>query len=150
MASVRNASRPLPTSPSSAPLPRSATRRASTDSRGSALRKSCWWSEPSLPFGSCDRRDRVRRSGRSIGNTRSACHSAYALRPFGSDKLVDAGRKILQHKILVGRGFAVVDLLRPLLKRQLDAKSLVDGESDVEEVQAVDPEIVNGVAFRFD
>jgi hypothetical protein len=37
--------------------------------------------------------------------------------------------------------------LRPLFKRELDAEGLVDGEGDIEEIQAVDAEIVNGVAF---
>ena len=66
----------------------------------------------------------------------------------GGDQLVDAGAEVLQHEILLGRRLAVVDLLGPLLERQLDAERLVDGERDVEEVEAVDAEIVDGVAVR--
>ena len=44
----------------------------------------------------------------------------------------------------------VVHFLRPLLERHLDAERLVDRERDVEEVEAVDAEIVDGVAFRLD
>src|SRR5580698_2945836 len=66
------------------------------------------------------------------------------------DQLVDLVGKIAQHEVLVGGGLAVVDLLGPLLERQLDAEGLVDGESDIQEVEAVDFEVVDGVAFRLD
>ena len=46
--------------------------------------------------------------------------------------------------------FAVVDLLGPFFERHLDAERLVDGKGDVEEVQAVDPQIVDGMALRLD
>ena len=59
--------------------------------------------------------------------------------PLGGNKTVDAGAQVLQHEILLCGGFAVVDLLGPLLERQLDPEGLVDGERNVEEVQAVDP-----------
>ena len=68
----------------------------------------------------------------------------------GSDKLVDAGAQVVQLEILLGRRLAVVDLLRPLLERHLDAERLVDRKRDVEEIQAVDAEIVDGVAFGLD
>src|SRR5262245_29566082 len=71
-------------------------------------------------------------------------------RPLGGDEIVDAGAQILEHEILFGRRLAVVDLLGPAFERQLDGKRLVDGEGDVEEVEAVDAEIVDGVALGLD
>src|SRR3954467_1241989 len=71
-------------------------------------------------------------------------------RGLGGDQLIDARAEIFQHEILLGGRFAIIDLLGPLLERQLDAKSLVDGESNVEKVEAVDAEIVDCVAFRLD
>src|SRR6267143_6983389 len=68
----------------------------------------------------------------------------------GSDELVDAGAQVVQLKILLSRRLAVVDLLRPLLERHLDAERLVDRKRNVEEIQAVDAEIVDGVAFGLD
>src|SRR5215475_909646 len=68
----------------------------------------------------------------------------------GGDEVVDARAEILQDEILLGRRLAVVDLLRPLLERELDAERLVDGKGDIEEVEAVDPEIVDRVALRLD
>ena len=68
----------------------------------------------------------------------------------GGDQFVDAVAQVLQLKILVGRGLAVVDLLRPLLERHLDPERLVDREGDIEEVQAVDPQIVDRVTLRLD
>ena len=59
-------------------------------------------------------------------------------------------QRLPQDEVLVGRDLPLVDFLRPLLKRHLDAERLVDGEGDVEEVQAVDAEIVDGVAVRRD
>ena len=58
--------------------------------------------------------------------------------------------RFFSDEILLGRRLAVVDLLGPLLERQLDPERLVDGEGDIEEIQAVDPEIVDGVALRLD
>src|SRR5262245_42863045 len=71
-------------------------------------------------------------------------------RSLGGDQIVDAGAQILQHEILLGGRLAVVDLLGPALERQLDGKGLVDGEGDIEKVEAVDAEIVDGVALRLD
>src|ERR1700730_15469732 len=68
----------------------------------------------------------------------------------GSDKLVDAGAQIVQLKILIRRRLAVVDFLRPLLEGHFDPECLVDRKGDIEKIQAVDAEIVDGVAFRFD
>src|SRR4051812_30812567 len=58
------------------------------------------------------------------------------------DQLVDARTEILQDKILLGCRLAVVDFLRPLLERQLDAEGLIDRECNVQEVEAIDTEIV--------
>src|ERR1700677_4990078 len=79
---------------------------------------------------------------------RDACAGASGA--FGRDQLVDLLAQILQHEILVRRRLAVVDLLGPLLERQLDAERLVDGKGDIEEVETVDLEIVDGVAFGLD
>ena len=68
----------------------------------------------------------------------------------GSDEFVDAGAQVVQLKILFSRRLPVVDLLRPLLERHLDAERLVDRKRDVEEIQAVDAEIVDGMAFGLD
>src|SRR4029079_11216978 len=68
----------------------------------------------------------------------------------GRDQVVDAGAEALPHDILLGRCLAVVDLLGPLLKRQLDAEGLVDGKGDIQEVQAVDAEVVDRVAVGRD
>src|SRR5262252_8523021 len=70
--------------------------------------------------------------------------------PLGGNETVDAGAQVLQYEILLGRGFAVVDLLGPLLERQFDPKGLVDGERDVEKIQAVDPQILDGVTLWLD
>jgi hypothetical protein len=67
-----------------------------------------------------------------------------------SDQLVNALAQVFQHEILIGGGFAVVDFLRPLFERQLDAEGLVDGEGNVEKVQTVDLKIVDRVTFRLD
>ena len=56
----------------------------------------------------------------------------------GCAQFVDLGAEVLQHEIFFGGNLAFVDFLRPLLERQLDPEGLVDGEGDVEEVQAVD------------
>ena len=77
-------------------------------------------------------------------------HVTRALCPLGSDEFVDAGAQILEHEILVGGGLAVVDFLGPLLEWKLDPEGLVDREGDIKKVQAVDPQIVDGVAFRLD
>ena len=50
---------------------------------------------------------------------------------------------------LGGRG-AGVDFLRPGLDRDLDAEGLVDGEDDVEEVEAVDAEVVDDMRLGRD
>src|ERR1700684_129610 len=68
----------------------------------------------------------------------------------GGNQLVDLLAEITQDEILIRRCFAIVDFLGPLLERKLDAERLVDGKGDVEEVEAVDFEIVDGVTFRFD
>src|SRR3954447_11937881 len=64
-------------------------------------------------------------------------------RALGGDQLVDSLAEVFQNEILFGRGLAVIDLLRPLLQRQLDAECLIDGKRDIQKVQAVDPQIVD-------
>src|SRR5262249_6184138 len=49
-----------------------------------------------------------------------------------------------------GRRGPVIDFLGPAFQRKLDGERLVDGECDVEKVEAVDPEIVDRVALRLD
>ena len=71
-------------------------------------------------------------------------------RAFRSDQLIDARAEILHDEVLLSGGFAVVHFLRPLLERELDAKGLVDGKGDVKEVQAVDSQIIDGVALGGD
>ena len=71
-------------------------------------------------------------------------------RGLGGDEFVDAGAQVLQDEILFGRRLAVVDLLGPLFQRQLDPERLVDRKRDIKEIEAVDAQIVNGVAFRRD
>src|SRR4029079_3839051 len=68
----------------------------------------------------------------------------------GGDQVVDAGAEVLQHEILLGRSLAVVDLLGPLLERQLDPEGLIDGKGDIQEVQAVDAEVVDRMAVGRD
>src|SRR3546814_5850968 len=53
-------------------------------------------------------------------------------------------------EIVLGRRLALVDFLHPLLDRHLDAEFLVDGEGDVEKIQAVDTEIIDRVGLRPD
>src|SRR3954464_14688021 len=67
-------------------------------------------------------------------------------RALGGDQFVDAFAEVFQNEVLFGRGLAVVDLLRPLFQRQLDAECLVDRKGDVQKVQAVDPQIIDRVA----
>src|SRR3984893_297467 len=68
----------------------------------------------------------------------------------GGDESVNACAKILEHEIFLGRGLALVHFLRPLLEGQLDAERLVDRKRDVEKVEAVDAEIVDGMTVRRD
>jgi len=77
-------------------------------------------------------------------------HVTRALCPLGSDEFVDAGAQVLEHEVLVGGCLAVVDFLGPLFEWELDPERLVDRESDVKKVQAVDTQVVDGVAFGFD
>src|SRR4051812_11586318 len=68
----------------------------------------------------------------------------------GRHQRVDLRDEVLQHEVLLGRDLALVHLLRPLLKRQLDAERLVDREGDVEEREGVDAEVVDGVTLGRD
>jgi hypothetical protein len=86
---------------------------------------------------------------------RSCCvpiagRQASGRRLLGRHQCVDLGAQVLHDEIFVRRNLAVIDFLRPLLERHLDAEFLVDGEDDVEEIQAVDAQIVNSVAFGRD
>src|SRR5947209_2060988 len=71
-------------------------------------------------------------------------------RALGGDQFVDALAEVFQNEILLSRRLAVIDLLGPLLQRQLDAECLVDGEGDIQKVQAVDAQIVDCVAVGSD
>src|ERR1700710_3064362 len=69
---------------------------------------------------------------------------------FLGHEAVDARAQILEHEVRLGRDLALVDLLGPTLERQLDPEGLVDREGDVEEGEAVDAEIVDGVTLGGD
>ena len=84
---------------------------------------------------------------RSISWKYSRC-MAGDYRALGGDQFVDARAEVFQDEVLLGRRLAVVDFLGPFFQRQLDPECLVDRERDVEKIQAVDPQIVDGVAFR--
>ena len=45
---------------------------------------------------------------------------------------------------------AVVHFLSPLLKGKFDPESLVDGEGDVQKIEAIDAKIVDRMTFRLD
>src|ERR1700753_2663090 len=94
----------------------------------------------------------LRSTMRSISWKYSRCMARARLRAcaLGGDQFVDAGAQVFQHEILLGGGLAVVDFLGPLFQRQLDPERLVDRERDVEEVEAVDSQIVDGMALRRD
>src|ERR1700710_907707 len=91
----------------------------------------------------------LRSTMRSIRRKYSSCMVGRrcALR---RDQFVDAFAEVFQDEILLGGGLAVVDFLGPLFQRQLDPERLVDRERDVEKIEAVDPQIIDGVAFRRD
>ena len=80
------------------------------------------------------------------GGRLRACARTRVLR---RDQLVDAVGEVLRTKYC-----SVVALPSltscPFLERHLDPKGLVDGKGDVEEVEAVDSEIVDGMALRLD
>src|SRR5436305_738974 len=69
-------------------------------------------------------------------------------RALGRNQFVDPRAQVFQHEVLLGRGLPVIDLLGPLLERQLDPERFVDGEGDVEEVETIDAEVVDRMAFR--
>src|ERR1051325_4608917 len=77
-------------------------------------------------------------------------HVTSALGPLCSDELVDAGAQVLEYEILVGCCFAVVDFLSPLLKGEFDSERLVDRESDVQKIEAIDAKIVDRMTFGLD
>ena len=68
----------------------------------------------------------------------------------GGNKPINTGAQVLENEILLGWCLALVDFLRPLFKRQLDAKSLVDGKGNIKKGQRIDAKIINGVTFRRD
>src|SRR3954468_3699677 len=93
----------------------------------------------------------LRSTMRSIMWKYSSCMTArLGARALGGNQLVDARAQILQHEILFSGRLAVVDLLGPLFQRQLDAELLVDRKGDIEEIEAVDAEIIDGMAIRRD
>src|ERR1700757_5060284 len=81
---------------------------------------------------------RIVRPSRSRSTIRSMSWK-YSIRmrrwlcPLGGNQPVDAGAQVLEDEVLLGGRLAVVDLLRPLLERKLDAERLVDREGDVQE-----------------
>ena len=77
-------------------------------------------------------------------------HVIRALGSLSSDKLVDAGAQVLKHEVLIRGCFAVIYFLRPLLERKLDTEGLIDGKRDIEEIEAVYAQIIDGMAFRLD
>src|SRR5438132_5421196 len=90
----------------------------------------------------------LRSAMRSISLKYSRCIGGG--RALGGDQFVDALAEVFQDEILLGGGLAVIDLLRPLFQRHLDPERLVDGEGDIEKVQAVDSQIVDRVALGGD
>src|SRR4030088_3688185 len=86
---------------------------------------------------------------RSISWKYSRC-MAGRLRALGRDQFVDARAEVFQDKILLGGRLAVVDFLRPFFERQFDPERLVDRERNVEKIEAVDAQIVDGVALGRD
>src|ERR1043166_8038530 len=90
----------------------------------------------------------LRSTMRSISWKYSSCIGGG--RALGGNQFVDAFAEVFQNEILLGRRLAVVNFLGPLFQRHFDPECLVDGEGDVEEVQTVDSEIVDGVAFGGD
>src|SRR5690606_10262525 len=117
--------------------------RARPERRAAATRSDVSPARPSDLSGECARL-KARRV--SVATTDSVWSSGL----LGGDEVVDALAQVLEHEILLGRGLAFVDFLRPLLERQLDAESLVDREGDVEEGERIDAEIVDGVALGRD
>src|SRR5262245_22494885 len=104
------------------------------------------WASTTIVFSST-----LRSTIRSIMWKYSSCMVArLGARALGGNQFVDARAQVFQHEILLGGRLAVVDLLGPLLQRQLDSELLVDRERDVQEIEAVDAEIVDGVAIRRD
>src|SRR5580698_3617325 len=86
---------------------------------------------------------------RSIRWKYSRC-MARGLCALGGDQFVDARAEVFQDEILLGGRLAVVDFLGPFFQRQLDPERLVDRERNVEKIEAVDAQIVDGVALRRD
>src|SRR5436305_665702 len=90
----------------------------------------------------------LRSTTRSISWKYSSCIGGG--RALGGNQFVDAITQVFQDEILFGGGLAVVDFLGPFFQRHLDPERLVDREGDVEKVEAVDSQVVDGVAFRRD
>src|SRR5437868_13296125 len=109
-----------------------------------------------LSFGTCASTtiflsSTLRSTMRSIMWKYSSCMTARSgARALGCNQLVDARAQVLQNEILLGGRLAVVDLLRPLFQRQLDSELLVDRERDVQEIEAVDAKVVDGMAIGRD
>src|SRR5580698_9217902 len=95
------------------------------------------------------RSPRLRSVMRSISLKYSRC-MAGGLGALGCDQFVDPGAEVFQDEILLGGRLAVVDFLGPFFQRQLDSERLVDRKRDVQKIQAVDAEIVDGMAVGGD
>src|ERR1700749_1944883 len=88
---------------------------------------------------------------RSIRGKYSSCIVArLGARALGRDQFVDTRAEVFQDEVLLGGRLAVIDFLGPLFQRQLDSERLVDRKRDVEKIEAVDSQIVDGMAFRRD
>src|SRR5712675_81665 len=87
---------------------------------------------------------------RSISWKYSRRMPGQALCLLGRNQFVNASAQVVHDEILVSRRFAFVDLLGPLFNWHLDPERLIDRKGDIEKIEAVDPEIVNGMALRLD
>ncbi len=93
---------------------------------------------------------RLPRVGRTIRRNRSCVIRPSQAEFFAAINSSMRAHRFFQDEILIRGRLTVVDLLGPLLQRQLDPKSLVDRKGDIQKIEAVDFQIVDGMAFRRD
>ena len=65
-------------------------------------------------------------------------------------QFLDPGDKILHNKKLVCIGITLIHFFHPLLDRHFNAESLVDIEGHVQEIEAVNTEIIDGMGIWSD